>query len=232
MIRSNVTSLDGTRQALQAVGRWMESHERWRFIDAEAYTHSPVSTSTFTVKDDSLDTWSTGVPVRYMLGRSDDLYYGILNNTTPGNDLVAVRGVALSDSIRALWVGLPEMVHEVRLYVPGAYSGAAQNTLMYAVAKHAEYWAKSPMRLVEMLYYHKGNDTGAAQPVINANLNGTRAFLAGLTVSSAYQATSVGIDPANCRITGNQYLDVDCVTQGTNGDAADLTCNLVFVSEQ
>lgn len=232
MIRPQaILSLQDCYREFIKFARAFNDAERWTVVAPRMVTHTPASTSRITCANTY---WATaGKPIKWT--QSGETYYGIIVAVS-ANSYVDIAGPPLITTvdIEMLWVGRGELVHQFRMFVPGAYGASIANTILYGVADHAEYWMGPPARFVQAFYYHKSDDTGT-EPTINVtiddNSGANRVFSGALSVSASFAKSGITVVPANSRIVYGQYVDIDVIAAGGSGDAADLVVTAAFVLE-
>ncbi|MFA7177762.1 MAG: hypothetical protein WC114_10975, partial [Smithellaceae bacterium] len=215
----------------------------WELVDTGDYTATPDSTSKILMSDTSQ--MEVGYPVRYeYLGT---VYYGIVAEVSE-NVHVTIRGAALDvgEDLTDLRVGPAARVVVERLSIPGAYlvpwhvpTGTGSEADMLAeIARRAVAWRHGPAKLVAMAVTQATAD-GTAQPKFNVSIAGdvvlTQDAGAGIQVSATPGAwtwsSAVGIDAAEYSIATGDALEIVCTASGSDGEACDLSVELLFVLE-
>jgi hypothetical protein len=215
----------------------------WELVDTGDYTATPDSTSKILMSDTSQ--MEVGYPVRYeYLGT---VYYGIVAEVSE-NVHVTIRGAALDvgEDLTDLRVGPAARVVVERLSIPGAYlvpwhvpTGTGSEADMLAeIARRAVAWRHGPAKLVAMAVT-QGAEDGTAQPKFNVSIAGdvvlTQDAGAGIQVSATPGAwtwsSAVGIDAAEYSIATGDALEIVCTASGSDGEACDLSVELLFVLE-
>tara|TARA_Y100001963_G_scaffold157272_1_gene253019 strand:+ start:563 stop:1321 length:759 start_codon:yes stop_codon:yes gene_type:complete len=220
---------------LSTLRQFMRDNEnRWRAIDTSKYTALPPSTSTITMSDTG--DFAVGLPVKYTISSVD--YYGIVTAVSAGSS-ITIAGAALGSptTISALYVGKPEMVTEMTLFVSGTY-GNGTGDLLANDMKTYEAWDGADAYLVAFKGVQQAADSGASEPKINIKIggnavstddsnNGIQLGAAGTWVRNG----AVAINTAQYKIERDDAIEVNCTAAGTNGDAENLTLRAQFVME-
>lgn len=228
----SVNSLDSVRRYLSEMANIIQRSQRWRFVPTTVYTPSPLSTSTFTVTDDEHEIWKAGTPIKYRIAGVD--YYGQIYNGTPGNGVLKIFGPSISGEIEAIWVGLPEMVHQEHWTIPGAY-GQVAGDLNSAVGQLWR-WNGPPAYLVRASLCHQTDKVGGTtNPVsgiyVGAGGGVPAAFASNVTVSTVPQSQGAAV-VSGYRLTEGSYLSVRNSALDDGGTAAqDLNVTLVLILE-
>lgn len=206
---------------------------RWTEIEAAKYTQTPSSTSVLLMSDTS--DFLINLPVKYTIGGT--VYYGLISNIS-ANTSITVSGAPLSADVTNLFVGQPEGLVQLDFYIPNAYADGTTDNVLLDDFVMKFVWYLGPAWFVRINAVHGTNDTGAAQPYIKPKLGASTATHSGntnkgivLSVTSPTITTAdVGVVAANAKVDPGELVDI-VVTKGTNGNAADLTCAILFVLE-
>ena len=206
----------------------------WSLIAASKYTTTPASTSTLTMSDTS--DINLGDPVKFAYG--GNTYYAVVTAVS-NNALITIAGApfVVAEVLTALSVGTLQQVETKTIVIDSLYADTEYD-LLSTIGRY-ERWDGAPAYLVSFAATGGEIDTGAAQPKINVKVGGslvsTNDTNKGLQVSAVVGTwtanSAVGISTDNYAIEKGDAIEVSCTAQGTNGDAADLTINLIFVYE-
>ena len=159
-----------------------------------------------------------GLPIRYQISGS----YGYAVITDVGAGYIDVSGPAISGTLTGVWVGTPEMVAPVDLFLPGAFASTA-GAICSSIGLYSVKWPYADAWLVRVKTYI--NTVGDGLSTVNILINGTD-VLSGAITSNGGDAGSTITLP---EILPDIALDVDLV--GTSADDTDLTVTLLFVLE-
>lgn len=221
-VQAAIAELDGDKAA------------KWTPVATANYTATPASTSQITMADTA--GMAVGLPLRYTYGGT--AYYGIVTAVVTDTS-VTIAGAPLDtgSDLTALEIGLPSLVRQLALYVPSTY-GDGTGALLASDSKTYERWQGSAAYLVQIAGVHVTADTGASQPKVNVSIGGddvsTEDTNNGIQLSTAgtwVTGSAVAINTTNYAVARGDAIDVECNAAGTNGDAADLTMQCVFVIE-
>ena len=203
--------------------------ERWTLIASSNYTATPASTSQITMSETEL--MSPGLPLKYTY--DGNTYYGRVNAVTTDTN-ITIQGAPLDTNhdLTALYVGTPEMVVQVNCFVAGTYGDGAGD-LLNADMNAAMTWQLTTAYLVAFGAKH-ATDDGTANPKINVKVGGnvvsTNDSNNGIQVDDVWVANpAVAINTTSYVCTRGESLEVACTAAGTDGDAADLSVEAVFV---
>ncbi len=216
--------------------------EHWKLISTDNYTATPDSTSKILMSDTG--EMQVGYPVRYTYGGV--AYYGVVASMIADTE-ITVRGAPLNTGVDLtdLRVGPPSHVVVQRLLVPGAYlvpwhypNEEGTKDLLAEIARRSVAWRHGPAKLVGMAVVQRTVD-GTAQPKFNAKIGGDAVLTsdggAGVQVSGTEEtwvwASAVAIDTNEYSIAGGDAIEILCTASGSDGDACDLSVDLVFVLE-
>ena len=210
------------------------SASRWTEIDSGDFTATPASTSELTMSDTS--SFELGLPVKYAIGGTD--YYGIISNIDTDAD-ITVSGASLSGDVTNLYVGQPEGIIQLEFYVPNAYADdTVTDGLLAADFGHEFVWYHPAAWFVRINAFHATDDTGATNPYLKPILAGSTSTHAGgsgkgVLVDDAHSTVTtadINVTTANAQVVPGDAIDL-YVTKGTNGNAYDLSCALLFILE-
>lgn len=207
----------------------------WRTIAGAKYTATPASTSTLTMSDTS--DLAVGLPVKYVYGGVT--YYGIVTALS-ANALMTIAGATFDtgQALTALYVGVPEMVVQLDLFIEQIWDDAVQDILA-EVGEQYFKWQRGAACLVAFSVAQHWPDSGATEPYVNVKINGslvsTDASNKGVQCSAVagtwVESSAVTISTSNYDIARGEAVELRCTQQGTTGDAEGLTVSLVFVLE-
>jgi hypothetical protein len=209
----------------------------WRELDEDDdWDDQPASTSTITMNSDWTGTIKPGMPVKFKL--SDSYYYAIVTAIT--SNLLTIAGAPLTTGdgdLQELYIGPPERVVQVDLFVPGNYTDDVGD-LLDAHADTAFQWGLGKAYLCAFSIYATaidGGDPATVNVKINGSLVSTENSNNGPAHSSAktWDANSaVAINTSNYDINRGEALDLRCTWTGMAPSAGeDLTASLLFVLE-
>jgi len=213
--------------------------QRWRPITA--FDDQPPSSSTITLTEDLTSWVKAGLPVKFTLGggaSNPGTYYGKIPTVT--SNLLSILGPALETDdgdLTALWVGLPECLVQLDLFIPGLYGAGAENNLMGVFAKTGFVW-QGPAAHIAHFYAAHATVDSTTQPKVNVLAGGdavsTNDSAKGVQLSTPL--TWVANPAASVHYTYNGLanqatLNIACTTAGVSGDAEDLTVTLFIVLE-
>lgn len=201
---------------------------RWTEIAAGHYTATPASTSTLTFGTDDTATLLPGLPVKYTI--SSVVYYGQI--TACAANLLTIRGAPMGGDVSNLYYGTPEMVKVLHVAVPGAYSDATNTGLLASDCYTQTRWNEAAAYCVGFDLITQVDDSGATQPNVNVTWGGnaisTANTAAGPLVAETWGGTVVDVSTTNYAVGRQEALEVSTV-KGTNGDAMDLSLDIIMV---
>jgi len=205
----------------------------WTLMATSKYTAEPASTSTITMSDTS--DMVVGRAIKYAYGGTT--YYGMVTAITT-NTNITLAGAPLvtggGSNLTALYLGAPEKLVQMSLFVSGTFADATNDDLLKSDMKSPKKWVGPSAYLVRFSATTAVADTGANQPEVNVSVDGSsvcnNANHLTLTGQWAYPATVVDIATANYEIGWGDEIEVECKNTGSNADAEDLTveCSIVL----
>ncbi len=203
------------------------------------WNDDPVTSSTITTIADLTSVIIVGTPIKYTMGGgavAPGTYYGVV--TAMAANLITLAGVPMEvddGDLTALWIGRPERVIQVDLFVTGAYGDGADATLLATDMSTYFKWGGAEAYLVMYECIHLTVDTGT-EPKINVDVDGASVSTADsgngvqLGATATWVANSaVAIDSATYRIDRGDSVEANCKVGGGTGDAAELTITCFFV---
>jgi hypothetical protein len=195
------------------------------------FTARPPSTSTITMTTDLTATMKVGLPLRYTW--NSNTYYGRV--AAIASNLLSVNGAPLSTSydVTALSYGMPSMVRQVNVIIPGSYEDASNTALIASDLKSSLLWQLPVSYLVYFSVYSNTHDSHATHGQASVRINNTEVnTTAGgetIAANATWYPTVVNIATAAYDINPGESIEVTAVKGGT-GDAADLTVSMIFVT--
>jgi hypothetical protein len=199
----------------------------WKSITG--FTATPASTSTITTTTDWTGVITINTPLRYTIDGVD--YYGIVTAITAS--LITVAGAPLSDSITALAYSDESRVCQVDFFIAGKFADATNSTLLASDMGTYFKWTLPEARLVHFFLRVATDDSGAAQPNANINVNSlpvcTSNSNAGLTTAESFVSTVVDINTTNYVVTTGLQFEISTDATGTNKDSVNLTITAILV---
>lgn len=201
--------------------------EHWIPVASTSFTAAPASTSTLTMGADLTASIKVGMSLRYTIGGT--VYYGMVSAIT--SNLLTVNGAPLSGNVTALSYGGGTM-RQISILIPGKYEDASSTGLIVADLKSSLVWRLGTSYLVHFGVYSDTVDTGTkgtASVRINATEVCTTAGGLTLTAAKTWYYSVVDIAVAAYDINRGEAIEVTSVKAG-NGDASDLTVQMVFVT--
>ncbi len=199
----------------------------WVQVPTASFTATPASTSTLTMLADLTASIKVGMSLKYVIGAVTK--YGRASAIAAG--LLTVNGAPLSGDVTALYYG-GGTVRQINILINGQYEDASSTGLIVADLKSAIYWTLPISYLVQFKVYSDTVDTGT-KGTASVRINATEACttVGGLTLTAAktWYSTVVDIDVAAYDINPGEAIEVTSVKAG-NGDASDLTVEMVFVT--
>lgn len=204
----------------------------WTLIAATKYNDTPPSTSTLTMSD--LSDIEIGDPIKFAI--AGITYYAAV--TAKNATTLTIAGASFGvTTISDLHVGDPRQLEVKTITVESLFGDAVYD--MLSTLGRYERWDGPPAYLVAFTAAGGEADTGAAQPKVNVKIDsalvssddGAKGLQVSATPGTWTANTAVEITTGNYAITKGKSIEVSCTEAGTNGDAADLTINLLFVYE-
>ncbi|MCP4645778.1 MAG: hypothetical protein GY851_35360 [bacterium] len=205
------------------------------------WNDDPPSTSTITTISDLSTIIKVGTPLKFTLGggaANPGTYYAVV--TAMAVNLITIAGAPLETDdgdLTALWIGRPERVAQVDLFIAGTYGDGVDTTLLASDMSSYFKWGGSAAYLVMYECVHLTVDTGA-EPKINVRVNGADVSTndanngVQLGATATWVANSaVAINTTNYDIQRGEPLELHCPVAGGTGDAAELTVTCFFVFE-
>ena len=118
------------------------------------------------------------------------------------------------------------------IQIPGAFA-AATGLVLTSVGKTYFNWVLGNAHVVAFRARSATADSGATQPTVQLNINGTtNTNLSTTTMASAWSdAPSIIPIASATAITYGQALEIDVSATGTTKDSKDLTTSIIFVLE-
>ena len=202
---------------------------RWKTIPAANFTARPPSTSTITMGVDMTATVKVGDSLEYTW--NSNTYYGQV--AAIANNLLTVRGAPLSASydVTLLRFG-GGMVRQIQVIIPGTYEDASNTALITSDLKSSLQWGLAASYLVYYRVYSNTHDTGThGQASVRINGTEVNTTTGGLTIAAdaTWYSTAVDIAAAAYDVQPGEAIEVTAVKNG-NGDASDLTVEMIFVT--
>lgn len=212
----------------------IRAEARWNLVATSKYTATPASTSRITMSDTT--DMVVGLPLKYTY--NSVTYYGIVAAISAGTYIdIAGAPLDVAHNLTALRIGQPEMVAQVPFFVSGTYGNGLADLLLADMNAY-QRWKLPAARLVQFEATHATADTGASQPKVNVkvggNAVGTQDSNNGLQLGAAgtwVACSAVSINTTNYVVSYGSALEVSCTAAGSNGDASDLSGNMIFVLE-
>lgn len=206
----------------------------WLTIETSKYTTTPATTSTITMSDTS--DFAMGDAVRYAYGGTT--YYGVITAVST-NTSITLAGATLDtgQALTELSVGGKGKVVQMPVFISGAYGDGVADLVLADMNAYIR-WKLGNAWLVTFEFTHATADTGASQPKVNVKVatnavssndsnNGLQLSTAGTwAVNSA-----IAINTTNYIVEQNDAIEIACTVAGTNGDASNLSGNLIFILE-
>lgn len=205
----------------------------WTLISPDDYTALAPTTSTLTLSDST--PFAIGRPIKFTW--SGVTYYAIITGLTGGQLTIAGAPFSTSVSLSDLYIGPPSHVVTRRIFVPSLVGDTVYN-LLETLGRY-ERWEEGAAYLVSFAGTLGEPDTGAAQPRFNVRVDGlgvsTESAANGPQMSAVAGTwvvnSAVAIRTDRYDIDRAGTIDIRCTAAGTNGDAADLSIDLIFVYE-
>jgi hypothetical protein len=195
------------------------------------FATAPASTSTITMNTDQTANVKSGYALKYKIGGVN--YYGVATTVAAG--LWTIAGAPLSGNITELsysvYAGQTEMV---AIVLPGACLAVALNSLIATTIKTVVKLDKPTGYVVGISTIVDTDDSGATQPNVNV-VNGSGNPIcssnagAGLTIAETWVKSVIDINTANYLIANHDNIELSTDAIGSNGDASDLTCQILIV---
>ena len=199
----------------------------WQLIPAASYTATPASTSTLTMVADLTASIKVGMSIQVTIGGV--VYYDQV--TAIASNLLTIRGPPLSGDVTNLMYGGGQ-VRQVNIIIPGTYEDASNTALITSDLKSSFIWALPTSYCVGYKVYSNTHDTGThGQASVRINGTEVNTTAGGLTIAAdqTWYNTVVDIATAAYDINTTEALEITAVKNG-NGDAADLTVEIIFVT--
>ena len=206
----------------------------WTLMATSKYTAEPASTSTITMSDTS--DMVVGRAIKYAYGGTT--YYGMVTAITT-NTNITLAGAPLvtggGSNLTALYLGAPEKLVQMSLFVSGTFADATNDDLLKSDMKSPKKWVGPPAYLVRFSMTQGVVDTGANQPKVNVSVDGsyvsTNDSNNGIQLAGqwAYPTTVVDISTSNYDVAWGDEFEVGCTVAGSNADAEDLTVECCIV---
>lgn len=210
----------------------LDQEARWSPIPSANYTATPASTSQITFADTT--GIQPGMPLRYEYGGST--YYGIVTAVS-ADASITVAGAPLDagTDLTGVWLGRPEQVQVMSLFVGGAYGDGADADLLANDMASPLKWMQSPGCLVALSVIEGAADSGV-EPKVNIQIADAAVSTEdggnGVQVGVSWvDGSAVAISASNYRAEFGDEIEVACTVAGGTGDAEDLTVLAVFVME-
>ena len=176
-----------------------------------------------------------GMPIRFTLGGVNTYHYAYIisvNNSTPPNTIIELSGkipTSIDDLNKLEYGSIRNIVH-VDFSANGNYAKTI-GLLLSSVSKTYFSWAVGDAHVVGFKLINITNDTGAVQPSMQLNINGTNIpniSLFGSTTWSIFKNISIA---ENVKISYGQSMDLSVESLGTNTNSSDLTASVILVLE-
>ncbi len=222
-----------------AAGKLDAAASRWDEIASSKYTQLTPSVGTITMSDTS--DMRVGLPVKYTISASD--FYGIVKTVTTNTSIVvAGDGLGSGVTVTNLFVGLPEMVVNMTFMLTGNFNISDTTTALATIMKTYAEWRLDTAFLVTFYAIQESPDTGSVESTVNILIAGSAVstentndgpFLSA-TAATWVQNSNQEINNANYGISFDDALEIEITNDtggDTNGDAEDLTIDLIFVME-
>lgn len=210
-----------------------KSGEYFQEVLASKYAAQPSAVDKITMTDTS--DFYVGRAVKYTYGSV--AYYGIVR-TVSLNQFIEIAGATLDTNVilTKLEYGHRDAVTHMPFFIGGNFGDGTDTTLLANDMNAYARWKSAESCLVQFEATQKTIDTGSVQPKVNVYLGGsvvgTENQTAGPELNNSagsWKVSSpVGISLTNYTISFDESIEIG-VTAGTNGTAADLSGNLVFV---
>jgi hypothetical protein len=190
--------------------------------------------STIATSSDLSDTVKVGYPLKYTYNSTT--YYGLCVGVSSTEIAVAGAPMSSSHNLTALYVGPPERTVKLTCVATGAYGGSVADI----TSLPNKFWQQADAYLVTWTMKHLTDDTGADQPYVNVEIDGNvvSANGDGTGVDKGAQASTswatnsfVDIKTANYKVEFGDQVNLTVTVAGSNGDAANLSVNMLFVME-
>lgn len=209
------------------------------------YGATQASTSTFQVVSTqaNYDLLRPGMPIRWIEGTVDlGWRYGVIetfeaSGAAPTQAVVRFSGVPMNTNPIALEVGPREAVRRISLSFPGNFDPADETDMIRDLNKTFVTWSEGDAALVRVSTICLVADTGTAPPEINVTIGGNAVVSTAISTTDTIAYSGVDIDPATYLVAFGDALEVtnhNTPANGTvtNGDAEDLTVELIFVQDK
>jgi len=224
----------------------------WNVVDSGNYTATPASTTRITMSDTT--GMAVGIPLRYTYGGV--AYYGIVEEVVT-NSYIDVRGITLNvgSPLTELAYGLPSRAHTIRLKIPGNYltpwyipeydadfdgvgDSEQDKDILSEIGRQYFTWRLADAYMVAAAVT-QGTADGTVQPKIGVEIDSTDVLSQdsnkGIQVSGTPGTWTwndqVSIATGGYKIETGEALEIVCTANGSSGEAADLSIELVFVFE-
>jgi len=199
----------------------------WAQVPAASFTAAPASTSTITMLSDLTASIKPRMSLKYVIGGVT--YYGIVSAIAA--NLLTVNGAPLGGNVTALYYG-GGTVRQMVVSIPGTYEDASNTALITSDLKSSLVWSLPVSYCARYRVYSNTVDTGTKGKA-SVRLNGTElnTSAGGLTLTAAttWYSTVVDIDTSAYDINPGEAIEATSIKNG-NGDAADLTVEMIFVT--
>jgi len=211
-----------------AVPIWTSGAAIW-MPTTGTFTATPASTSTLTMTTDMTASIKVGMSLQYVIGGTT--YYGRVAAITAG--LLTVNGAPLSGDVTSLKYGGGK-VSKIIIVIPAAYEDASNTALISSDLRSSalKTWDLPVSYLVHFKVHSDTVDTGTkGQASVRINNTEVCTTAGGLTLTAAQTeySTVVNIAIAAYDINPGEAVEITAVKAG-NGDAADLTVEMIFVT--
>jgi hypothetical protein len=201
---------------------------RWTLVSSSNYTATAASASSITFSNTT--GLYAGLPLRINIASSD--YYCIIDSISGGT--VNVRGPAINiGTISSIHQGKPEQVSEISFFVAGFFATNTSTTLLATEMQSYYKWRAAPCYAVQASFITNQAD-GVSAPKMQILAGGSRLIAdnsnTGVTLTSAGSyAESTLMNSTNYSIVRGDAMELEVVTAGGDGNAADLTATLTLV---
>jgi len=198
----------------------------WAQVPTASFTAAPVNTYQLTMLTDMTATIKAGMSLKYSIGGVT--YYGQVSVIAAG--LLTVRGAPLRGSVTALYYG-GGTLHQLHILIPGLYEDASNTALISTDLKSNLPWNFKTSYAVYFSMYSKTHDSGTHGQA-SVRINGVElcTLAGGLTIAAdaTIYGSQIYINTAAYDINPGELIEVTAVKAG-NGDASDLTCELIII---
>ena len=191
------------------------------------FTQTPFSTSVLTMTSDVTASIKVGMSLKYVIGGVTK--YGMVGAIT--SVLLTVNGAPLSGFVSNLYYG-GGTIRQIGVKIPSTYEDASNTALIVSDLKSSFVWSLPASYCVYFRVYSDVHDTGADGQA-SVRINGvelcTTAGGPTIALDKTWYPTVVDIDVTAYDINPGESIEITCI-KGGNGDATDLTVEMVFIT--